>query len=71
MTFAAPAEDTEVAGIVRELSADPRVSKVWTELDSAGHRIWLARGADGRPWLMATDSLARFREMISELGGQP
>lgn len=70
MTFAASEEDTEVAGIVRELSADPRISKVWTEISPAGHRLWLARGADGRPWLLATDSLARFREMISELSGQ-
>ena len=71
MSFNAFDEDIEVAGIIRSLRADPRISNVWTELDTAGHRLWLARGMDGHPWLLASDSLARFRQMISELGGQP
>ncbi|HVD02709.1 MAG TPA: hypothetical protein VNF75_01000 [Candidatus Dormibacteraeota bacterium] len=65
-----PTEDSEVIDIIRELSSDPRVSEVWTELSLSGHRIWMARGKNGHPWLMATDSLARFRAMISELSGQ-
>jgi hypothetical protein len=60
-------DDVEALPAVRELAADPAISAVWTELDPLGHRIWLARGANGHPWLLAADSLKRFREMISEL----
>jgi hypothetical protein len=60
-------DDTEALPAVRELAADPAVSAAWTEFDTQGHRIWLARGTNGHPWLLATDSLKRFREMISEL----
>lgn len=63
-------EDTEVITTIRELSNDPRVCEVWTEISLNGHRIWMARGNDGHPWLLASDSLARFRVMISELSGQ-
>jgi hypothetical protein len=27
-------------------------------------RAWLARGANGRPWLVMSDDLARFRAML-------
>lgn len=65
-----PTEDTEVIDTIRELSSDSRVSEVWTEISLNGHRIWMARGSNGHPWLLASDSLARFRVMISELSGQ-
>lgn len=60
-------EDIEVISIVRELSGTPGVSAVWTEIDPFGHRIWMAQGANGHPWLLASDHLDRFRVMISDL----
>ncbi len=30
-------------------------------------RVWVARGANGHPWLVASDDLARFRSAL----GQP
>ncbi len=62
-----PTEDTEALPALRELGRNPAVSAVWTELDYQGHRVWMARGKNGHPWLLASDSLARFRNMISEL----
>ena len=60
-------QDGEVVAIVRELATDPRISAVWTEITPQDHRIWLARGANGHPWLLASDSLKRFRQMIDGL----
>jgi hypothetical protein len=31
-------------------------------------RAWLARGANGRPWLVMSDDLARFRAMLQGYG---
>lgn len=61
------AEDPEpyIPAIVREIMQNPAVSDVWTEIEN-DHRIWLARGANGHPWLLASDNLARFRQMITE-----
>ncbi len=64
-------QDTEALPALRELALNPTVTDVWTEIDARGHRIWLARGQNGHPWLLASDSLARFRDMISELAGEP
>lgn len=31
-------------------------------------RAWLARGENGRPWLVMSDDLARFRAMLQGYG---
>lgn len=64
-------QDTEALPALRELALHPAVSDVWTEIDYQGHRVWMARGKNGHPWLLASDNLARFRIMISELAGGP
>lgn len=61
-------EDTAepaILAIVKSIARLPGVGAAWTELDANGHRIWLARGANGHPWLLATDNLQRFRGMIA------
>ena len=31
-------------------------------------RVWVARGDDGHPWLVASDDLHRFRSALGTLG---
>jgi hypothetical protein len=56
-------QDTHDATALRELrDAYPHL-QIGTQLYGDA-RIWEARGANGHPWLMASDDLARFRSAL-------
>lgn len=48
------------------MGTQPSNLEIWTEV-VLGRLVWCARGKTGHPWLIMTDRVDRFREMIRGL----
>ena len=53
------------AGTLRELRAEYPHLRIGTELYGRT-QVWVARGEDGHPWLVASDDLTRFRNALRQ-----
>jgi hypothetical protein len=52
------------AATLRKLCSEYPHLRIDTEL-FCGDRVWVARGENGHPWLVASDDLARFRQALT------
>jgi hypothetical protein len=51
------------AATLLELRAEYPHMRIGTEIYGRA-RVWVARGGDGHPWLVASDDLTRFRNAL-------
>lgn len=58
--------DTQDAAALRDLRDTYPQLHIGTEFYGTA-RVWVARGTNGHPWLVASDDLTRFRAAL----GQP
>lgn len=58
-----PADPPREAAALDGLRAEFPAMRITTSYYGYG-RAWEARGPDGRPWLVISDNLTRFRELL-------
>jgi hypothetical protein len=54
-----------VTAALRTLEADHPDLHFWTDTLWEDTRVWFAQGRNGRPWLVMSDDLARFRAWLT------
>lgn len=50
---------------LRTLEADHPHLHFWTDTLWEDTRVWFAQGRNGRPWLVMSDDLGRFRARLT------
>jgi hypothetical protein len=67
MTLMTPGDgdQSQDAATLLELQAEYPHLRIGTEIYGRA-RVWVARGEDGHPWLVASDDLNRFRNALRQ-----